>query len=62
LLLNNKQQEIKEIVAQLRHIQREELIRRLERLNITEDQSFESSSAQTTRDFKIGDLVKYYSH
>ena len=62
--MSNKQKEIKEIVAKLRHLHREEeeLIRRLERLNITEDQSFESSSAQTTRDFKIGDLVKYYSH
>ena len=58
--MNNKQQEIKEIVAQLRHLQREEeeLLRRLEQLNITENQTFESPRAQTTREFKIGDLVQ----
>ncbi len=58
--MNNKQQEIKEIVAQLRHLQREEeeLLRRLEQLNITENQPFESPRAQTTREFKIGDLVQ----
>jgi hypothetical protein len=55
--MNDKQNEIKDIVAQLHQLQRQEteLLLRLERLSITDSQT---SGTPTRREFLIGDLVK----
>jgi hypothetical protein len=59
--MNNGQDEIKEIVAQLQRlqIQETELLLRLERLSETDSQTFGSPTrTQSSREFRIGDLVK----
>ena len=58
--MSNRQDEIKDIVAQLQSIQikETELIQRLERLNDTDDHTPGSLTTQTTREFRIGDLVQ----
>jgi hypothetical protein len=56
--MSNKQDEIKNIVAQLKGLQTQEseLLQRLERLSEAERQP--AASPAPTRDFRIGDLVK----
>ena len=57
-LMSNEQDEIKEIVAQLKHlqIQQTKLLQRLERLSETDDQT--TATPSPTREFRIGDLVQ----
>ena len=57
-LMNNKQDEIKEIIAQLNHlqIQQTELLQRLERLSEADRQA--TTSPSPTRELAIGDLVQ----
>jgi dsDNA-specific endonuclease/ATPase MutS2 len=56
--MSNEQDEIKNIVAQLKRLQTQEseLLQRLERLSEAERQP--AASPTPTRDFEIGDLVK----
>jgi hypothetical protein len=58
--MSNRQDEIKDIVAQLQslQIQETELLQRLERLNDSDNNTFGSTTSQTTRELRIGDLVK----
>jgi hypothetical protein len=58
--MSNRQNEIKDIVAQLQSLQIQEtkLLQRLERLNENEIDTFGSAATQTTREFRIGDLVQ----
>jgi transcription antitermination factor NusG len=58
--MSNRQDEIKDIVAQLQGlpIQETELLQRLERLNENESDTFGSAATLTTREFRIGDLVQ----
>jgi hypothetical protein len=56
--MSNEQDEIKNIVAQLKRLQTQEseLLQRLERLSEAERQP--AASPTPTRDFEIGDLAK----
>jgi hypothetical protein len=56
--MSNEQDEIKNVVAQLKclQMQESELLQRLERLSEAERQP--AASPTPTRDFRIGDLVK----
>jgi hypothetical protein len=61
--MSNRQDEIKDIVEQLQHLQIQEtkLLRRLERLNETDRQAVEVDVVDTpeiSREFRIGDLVQ----
>jgi transcription antitermination factor NusG len=58
--MSNKQEEIKDIVAQLQRlqIQETELLQRLERLNEIDSHTSELPASQTIREFKVGDLVQ----
>ena len=58
--MSNKQDEIKDIVAQLQRlqIQETELLQRLERLNEADSHTLELPVTQTKREFRIGDLVQ----
>jgi hypothetical protein len=58
--MNNRQDEIKDIVAQLQRlqIQETELLRRLERLSETDSQTVEVDASEIEREFRMGDLVQ----
>jgi hypothetical protein len=58
--MNNRQDEIKDIVAQLQRlqIQETELLRRLERLSETDIQTVEVDASEIEREFRMGDLVQ----
>jgi hypothetical protein len=61
--MSNAQDEIKEILAKLRQIQisETELLQRLEQLSVSDTTTLGSPSTtrtQTTREFRIGDLVQ----
>jgi hypothetical protein len=60
--MNNKRDEIKEIIAKLQSIQIQEtvLLQRLERLSGTDNSHtfVPPANTQATREFKIGDLVR----
>ncbi len=56
--MSNEQDEINDIVAELKHLQTQEseLLQRLERLS--EAESHTATSPTPTREFRIGDLVQ----
>jgi hypothetical protein len=59
--MSNRQDEIKDIVAQLQRLQLQEteLLQRLERLNDTDSHTARlPATQQITREFEIGDLVE----